>query len=452
MADKDGKKRKRHSNGLETPNKKAAVGGASASKGKITVSYSDDAALLRPVLVSTPGLTAPSIPFEPYAKALSSKHAGKTPKPGTHHVLLHSSKHPRVDYTASPAVSDQHLSHYIALFDPATNKLQITPAHHLRLRSVPRKTAPIDEDHETKQRATYAAQREDLGKAFGTKKAQKFIASRTDNAIVKDAKGKGQHSDVQDAILESMANASTPATPQKQSTDAEDLLASKPIPRPNLSAETVEDVYPFHSLIPASDARLIPVKDWQTAARDEEAVLLSHRFPAFRLTPIGQGHDVLKLQALRYLALLLAFHDALTGGGRNGKKVPKKDVLLKKLGPVKEIWPEALIESVRLRFASPASGHTELPKWHLENLYTHVCALSLYIDDWRTNTTHLREDLKMENKQLSLYFAELGAKVGAPTEREREEGRWSKAQAGAMRVARLKLPLEFPKARVGRRR
>ncbi|KAK0250252.1 hypothetical protein B0A54_01466 [Friedmanniomyces endolithicus] len=450
MAEKDGKKRKRHSNGEEPPNKKSATETPNASAGKIKVTYSDED-LLRPVLVSTPGLTAPSIPFELYAKARSTNGASNTSKPGTHHVLLHSSKHPRLDYTAAPAVSDQYLSHYIAVFNPATSDLQITPAHHLSLRSVPRKTAPIDEDQPKKQRATYAAQREDLGKVFGTKKAQKFIASRTDNAIVKDVKGKGQKSDVQDAILESMANASAAATPQKQDAD-EDLLASKPIPRPNLSAATVEDVYPFHTLIPASDARLIPIKDWQDAARNNEEVMLGHRFPAFHLTPIGKGDDVLKLQALRYLALLLAFHDALTGGGRNGKKVPKKDVLLKKLGPVQEIWPEALIESVRLRFASPASGHTELPKWYLENLYTHMCALSLYIDDWRTNTTSLKEDLKMENKQISQYFVELGAKVGPPTEREREVGKLSKAQASAVRVASLKLPLEFPKARMGRRR
>jgi len=125
MAEKDGKKRKRRSNGEETSNKKLATGAANASAGKIKVTYSDDDSL-RPVLVSTPGLTPPSIPFELYVKARSANQASGTPKPGTHHVLLHSSKHPRLDYTAAPAVSDQYLSHHIAVFDPATNDLQIT--------------------------------------------------------------------------------------------------------------------------------------------------------------------------------------------------------------------------------------------------------------------------------------------------------------------------------------
>lgn len=33
---------------------------------------------------------------------------------------------------------------------------------------------------------------------------------------------------------------------------------------------------------------------------------------------------------------------------------------------------------------------------------THIAALSLYIDNWRTDTYDLREDLRMENKQYAL--------------------------------------------------
>ncbi|KAK4957273.1 DNA-directed RNA polymerase I subunit rpa49 [Elasticomyces elasticus] len=444
MAEKDGKKRKRQSEGAEkAPNKKAAI----------SVSYLDDIAL-HPLLVSTPGLTAPSIPFQAYTKPRSSRHTGKTPNPTTHDILLHSSAHQRVDYTAAPSTTDQYLAHYLAVFDPATNSLQITPAHHLNLRSIPRKQAPIDEEAQKQQRATYTAQREDLGKAFGTKKAQKFIASRTDNAIDKDPKGKGKKSDVQDAILESMSVASTPQQQKTGTSNQDDLLTSKPIPRPNLTAENVEDIYAFDTLIPPSEARLIQVRDWQTAARANEPVMLGHRFPVFRLGAAAKSDEITKLKALRYIALLLAFHDSLTGGGRNGKKVPKKEALLKSLHPPgkPELWSEALIDSVRIRFASSASNHTEVPKWELEKLYTHICALTLYVDDWRTDTTAIREDLKMDAKQLGLYFAELGAKIVPPTERERADLGISKAQAGAMKFARLKLPLEFPKAGVGRRR
>lgn len=42
---------------------------------------------------------------------------------------------------------------------------------------------------------------------------------------------------------------------------------------------------------------------------------------------------------------------------------------------------------------------SDLNKWHLDNLMTHMAAISLYIDDWRSDTHDLREDLRLENKQ-----------------------------------------------------
>ncbi|KAK4543049.1 hypothetical protein LTR36_005826 [Oleoguttula mirabilis] len=444
MVDQENKKRKRQSNGAATANKKVAFEGAGAN---LKVTYTDDKAL-HPILLSTPGITAPAIPFDSYAKASSSKHTNAAPKPATHNLLLHSSQHPRLDYTATTSSLDQHQSHYIAVFDPATNNLQITPAHHLSLRSIPRK---ISDDIRAKQKTrSFAQQREQLGQEFGTKKAKKAIASKTENAITKggtgNGKGKGPQNDAQSAVLESMADSAAGA-PKKEDVER-DLLASKPIPKPNLSAESVEEVYTFNTLLPPSDARLVPVKEWQEKARADEEIKFSHRFPAHRVTAIGKGDDILRLKALSYLTLLLDFHDALQSGGRAAsKKVPKKDILDKKLAA----WPDQLVDAVRRRFSNPAN---ELPKWHMDNLYTHMCALSLYVDGWTTNTTDLKEDLKMENKVVAQYFNELGCKAGAPTERERERmGKGvGKAQAAAMRMARLKLPLEFPKARVGRKR
>lgn len=435
MAEKEGKKRKRQTDGVDGPRtKKAAVEGGSI---KVTHHNQDG---LQPVLVSAPGLTAPSIPFDTYAKPLSKEHAQKEVTPGTHNLLLHSAKHPQVDYTASPSNLDQHLAHYIAVYDPNTNKLQITPAHHLSLRSAPRKTAVVDEEYDQHRRATYAAQKASLGQEFGTKKAKKAIASKTENAIGKDAKGKGKKDDVQDAIISAMAD-SAAATPRKDQL-ADDILASKPIPKPNLAAEDVEDVYSFDTLLPPNDARLVHIKDWQDKARAEEEVMLAHRFTAAHFLTTGKNDDVRRLKALRYIELLLDFHDALLKSGKAGKKVPKQ------LSTRLSAWPEQLVNSVRHRFALT----NELPKRELDNLYTHICALTLYVNHFRTNTQSLRDDLKMDNKQISQYFAELGARVTAPTERDREFLKLNKAQASTVRIAQLRLPLEFPKPRVGRKR
>ncbi|KAK4569841.1 DNA-directed RNA polymerase I subunit rpa49 [Recurvomyces mirabilis] len=440
MAGPEGKRRKRaRDDGDDAAAKSQKIGG------DVKVTYIEPEGL-HPVLLSTPGLITPSLPFDPYTKPKSTKSAGKPPKPTTHHLTLHSSHHQRVDYTANSSTTDHHLTHYLGIFDPTSSTLQLVPSHHLTLHAIPRKNNLTPSERAAKQhRKTYTTQREALGREFGTKKAQKILDSRTVNAITAPTpKGKGKALDVQDAILDSIAENTTPATKREEM--EQDLLSSKPIPRPNLQAETVEDVYPLSTLIPASDLHLIPSKDWLDAVNAGEAILFSHRFPAKRVEGIAKSEDMEKLKALRYLTLLLEFHDVLQTAGRGGKKVPKKEVMTQKLGA----WPTQLVESVRRFFANERG---ELGKWELERLWCWVCALGLFVSEgWRMEMSDLKLDLKMENKQLAQYFSELGAKVSAPSEKDREVFGMTKAQAAVSRVARLRLPLEFPKVRSGRRR
>ena len=441
MAQTELKKRKRQSQGHDVPNKKVAFDGT-ASSGKVKVTFTERSGL-HPVLVSAPGLTTPSVPFKPYSKTVSAKSSNEgIPKPSTHGLLLHSSKHPRLDYVASPITLDEHLSHYVAVFDPSRNQLEITSAHHLSLRSTLR-TEP--QDDQTSQRRTIGQQREDLGREFGTKKAKKAIADKTVNALVgKDSTANtGKKDDVQSAILDSMASA-TAATSQQRDEAAEAAFASKPIPRPNLAAETVEDVYSLNTLIPSQDMKLLTVKDWQEKTSTQTAFPLKHRYIAKRVQEIGAREDILRLKALSYLNLLLDFHEALQGG-KDRKKVPKKETLAQKCSS----YPQQLIDSVRLWFSDQGNA---LPKWHLQNFYTHICAISLYVDGWVTHMTDLKEDLKLEQKEMNQYFKELGCKVGPPTEAEMQRFKIKKAEASVRRVAKLKLPLDFPKARAGRKK
>ncbi|EME43224.1 hypothetical protein DOTSEDRAFT_89151 [Dothistroma septosporum NZE10] len=441
MAEKaSSKKRKRPSNGVDTPSKKVAIAG---NGDKVKVIHEE--AETYPVLLSAPGVNAPGVAFKAYSKAHSSKHTNASRvKPSTHDLLLQSSQHPRLDYTATSNSLDvtQQLSHYVAVYDPILKELRITPAHHLDLRSYLRSEA----QEEAEERLTIAKQREALGREFGTKKAKKAIDSKTVNAITQDPKGKGKVTDAQNAILEFVGNSTAGAAAKNDEEEAEALLAAKPIPRPNLAADNVEDVYTFDTLIPPSDARLVPTRDWQDKARAGEEIKFSHRFPAFRVAAAGKSDDRLKLTALRYLALLLEFHDALSNAGRAGKKVPKKDILAKRFSA----WPMQLVDAVRRRFADE-SGQA-LGKWQQDNLYTHICALSLYIDGWLTDTSNLKDDLKLEQRVISQYFHELGCKVSQPTETEANRYNLKKVERAVTRFARLKLPLDFPKPRAGRKK
>jgi DNA-directed RNA polymerase I subunit RPA49 len=444
MAEKEGKKRKRVSNGAESSNKRVAIPPPNARLTKVTFNHPNGP---HPVLVSSPGLNVPRIPFKAYSKPRSTKQSNnEAPKPSAHSLFLHSSEHPRLDYIATPNTLDQGLSHYVAVFDPAKNELQITPAHHLNLRSTLRlETA----EQEKQPRRTLGQQREALGREFGTKKAKKALDDKTVNALVGRGSGDKQMttSDVQSAILDSMGTPGGPAAVDEREALATSL-ASKPIPKPNLDAETVDEVYDLKILMPPQDAKLISIKEWLDDVKDDgkdgDEKKFNRAFLKKRVQDLAKRDDIVRLRALKYLHLLLDFHAALTPAGQ-GKKVPKKEVMERKMSS----WPETLVSNIRHRFANQSN---ELPKFYLERLYTHICALALYVDGFVTDTKDLREDLKLEQKEIVQYFRELGCKISAPTEKEREARKIkTKAEAGLMKIAKLKLPLEFPKPRAGRR-
>ena len=442
MAENENKKRKRVSNGIEPPNKKTAVT-PSATSNLAKVSFKD-AAGTPPVILSSPGLTTPQIPFKAYVKSrLTKQSQDDAPKPSTHSLLLHSSEHPRLDYTAAPSSVDDDSSHYIAIFDPERNQLQVSPAYRLSLRTSLRSETV---EQENKPRRTVGQQREDLGREFGTKKAKKALDDKTINALVGRGSGDKQAttSDVQSAILDSMSAPDGTAAPGEEEA-LEASLASKPIPKPHLAAETVEEVYSINSLMPPQDAKLVSVKEWQEKAKaNTEMTDLRRRFVANRVQATGERDDVSRLKALGYIYCLLDFHAALATAGK-GKKVPKKEIMDRKMSP----WPEALVSNIRHRFANQSN---EFPQFYLQRLYTHICALALYVDGFATDTRDLREDLKLEQKEIVQYFRELGCKILAPTDKERSERNILKAEASTIKMAKLKLPLDFPKVRSGRRR
>ncbi|TIA58617.1 RNA polymerase I associated factor, A49-like protein [Aureobasidium pullulans] len=435
MAGPDDKKRKRAAEGVDAPNKKA-------SSAAINVRFPAPRDELYPVVAAAPGLNVPSAPFKPFVKANSTKKDSDSPAPSTHSLLLHSSSHARLDFTAQQQ-STSDLTHYVAVYDPQSSSLQVLPAHSVTLRTNLR--AEAQEVAAQNAVRTFAQQREDLGQAFGTKKAKKALASKVENAITSNADRNrvgGKLDNVESAVMDSVKEASD-AMPAKQA-QQEEILASKPIPKPNLNATEAENVYPIGTLVPVADMKALTVKEWQDTVAAGEDVKLTSRFVAHRIAAIATRDDVQRLKALKYLMLLIEFNLALKQG-RGGKKVPPRDQLRQKLAE----WPETLIESVRRKF----SDNNELNKWHMDNLITHMAAISLFIDGYKTDTHDLREDLRLENKQMSQYFMELGCKVNNPTEKEQADFKIpNKAVAAQRRVAKLKIPLDFPKVRMMPRR
>ncbi len=42
---------------------------------------------------------------------------------------------------------------------------------------------------------------------------------------------------------------------------------------------------------------------------------------------------------------------------------------------------------------------SDMTKWKVDNLVTHICALALIVDNFETDVNDIREDLSLDNRQ-----------------------------------------------------
>jgi DNA-directed RNA polymerase I subunit RPA49 len=87
--------------------------------------------------------------------------------------------------------------------------------------------------------------------------------------------------------------------------------------------------------------------------------------------------------------------------------------------------------------------------WEQDNLMTHLAAMALYVDQYETDISDFKDDLRLEANKTIGYFRELGCRVGALSAKERDAQRLSAVEAKTKKVARLQIPLEFPKTARG---
>lgn len=440
MASSKEKKRKREQDGTTQPKKKAATS-EPAQLNTIKVGVIQLENNCPPIIATHPGLSLPSsTKFQAYTKPLPSKsstkrskHAASASAPSS--LLLHSSTHSKLDFTAkeeAPGGRESHLRHYIGAFDPVTGKLSIIEAKKMAVRGSVRSQQPKEEDMQGRIASKNMFElRTDLGHAFGTKKAKKALAAITENAII-DAERKMDGIAASSQAMMSVIGEVTNTMASKADLQAA-ADAAKPVPPGNFEAQSIQEVYTPQGLIGGELLNAIPIKEWQDAIKEGANKMLTSAFIASRLNAVGEGPDsVTRLKALRYLEFLITFSKLAKG---RSPRVPPPDKLRQLLQPA----PEPVIQNIRRKFSS----NQLIDKFHRDLLYTYCCALAAILSNFEFDTSTLRFDLGLDEKQFAQYFREIGGKakklVGA------EKG--TKVQ-----VAVLSLPLEFPKVRYQRPR
>lgn len=234
------------------------------------------------------------------------------------------------------------------------------------------------------------------------------------------------------AVMASIANATESMATLEELREQAD--ASKPRPKANIGAADIKDVYTIESLIGMETAKQIPVMDWEQTIKAKKEVIVSSRYVAHRIE--RRSSDIEKLRILRYVLLLIEFHNSAKPKRNGSKTLPKREDLRAAMGGV----PEALVESIKRKFSDAGV----LSRFKVDLLITHICALSCLVDNYEVDMFDLQEDLKVGTKEMAKYFREIGAKVTPLTEAQRQAQKLEKAAAAQHRLAKLRLPLDFP--------
>ncbi|CAK7227086.1 DNA-directed RNA polymerase I subunit rpa49 [Sporothrix curviconia] len=389
-----------------------------------------------PVVATTPGLCVPdAIEFDSFSrtKSKSSKRA-RTTGPTTE-ILLHSSSHRTVDFTAKEdkALStDSTLQHYIGIYDPATGELEVVNAKKMEIRgNVRARDATKDQMTGVPVRKTNTDMKNELGQTFGTKKAKKAILSLTENAIgtrKRNADGSyvaEQMGDGDLVLMKTMEEATSGMATREELQAVVDK--AKPVPRGNYEAEDIQDVYVPSQIVGADVLASIPVRDWQQSAKAGEPISVYARYVAQRVAVVAIRDDALDhLRLMRYMYwLILYLQCARPGKERGTKRQPPREKLKEQM----DGCPDTVIQHIRQRFSDSGT----IRKFHVDLLMTHCAAFACILDNYEVDMLDLREDLKLEQKQMSQYFSEIGARIKVVKE-----------EAKTKHIAKLMLPLRFP--------
>jgi DNA-directed RNA polymerase I subunit RPA49 len=276
--------------------------------------------------------------------------------------------------------------------------------------------------------------RADLGQTFGTKKAKKALEDAVLNAISPSKKnGDNTPTKIDNSTRAILGSVGEIASTMTSREDLQAIVdAAKPVPKANLEADEIQDVYDPKNIIGSDILNLVPIREWQEKAKHKDSIQVSSRYVAARVNAIASSEEsVTRLRVLRYLYFVLLFWlHTKPGRQRDTRQLPPREKLKEALQPA----PEAVIENIRRKFSDAGT----LRKFHTDLLIAHCCVFACIVDNFEVDTQNLKDDLKLEQKKMNQYFHEIGARVRQVS---------NKAEGRTTHVARLALPLKFPQQR-----
>ena len=385
-------------------------------------------------------------------------------------LLLHSSNHPMIDYTAAEDAdpTSKYLKHYVAAYDPVSGQLQVTEAKKMTARSSVRQQDPSQEEDassESKPTTNYSS-RAALTHAFGTKKSKKAVQSVAENKLLSQG-ADNLESPISNALLASMP--AREVADRLTDSPASAIQSNKPLPVPDLTTNDIRNFYPQSSLVfppPASETlSKMPVDEWQDSIKKSQPITSGSRFVSIAADHVVKAvnanpgnNDVRQtMQMLRYVLVLIELAKQVTKMHSDKRLPPLEKWKLWFTGSI----PQPLLQKIIENFCPNGMGPS---KANITLLRTTILALTLHVPppngNWGSGVLaaqpyDIQQDLSLNPEDVRKLYRELGCKYELATDAELE--RWgllklkkTKEKTQAPKFAKLKFPVEFPKPSRGK--
>ncbi|KAK2465155.1 hypothetical protein APHAL10511_002847 [Amanita phalloides] len=332
----------------------------------------------------------------------------------------------------------------VSIYDRATGQVTVLPVAKSpyilsrtvkALKTIPSAPAP--------SALEYKEARTTLGQTFGTKKAKAAIRAEERSHIdVSAMEG------VMDFVMEGIEKGSGGLLTQEGAKETADT--NRLIPSYSASATEPKNIYPLHGIIPESEWKTLSVSAFEQAESERDRIALlpfqSSEWINSHLRRLMAESGKVKrknLKLLIYISAMFMFHKIALS-----KRIEKHRLDAKMTG-----ISELVIDGLLSRFSEVARGSNEhqMTTKTETTLLTHLFALCLRVDNYATDTTIIAHDLSMKVPSVNQLFKSLGCKMAALDAQQLSRLGLPQSAATNKRAV-LSAPVEFPKARVGKKR
>ncbi|KAJ1646369.1 DNA-directed RNA polymerase I subunit rpa49 [Coemansia asiatica] len=409
---------------------------SSSIKDKVSISIDITNANIQPVLAKFTSAVPPvASTFDTYKCLDSSKKD----------ACIVVSENEKIEYVGQNYEDGKPLSmgskYLVGVYDKATNTVTFRQAPIVEVRTVIKSLKGAKGVHDRVIGDKVVQARNELGEAFGNKKAKAQIRAEVRNKINMDAV-KGDMDVIEASIGERVS--SMPSN--KDLADDADL--SRPVPKYNAETKVPSEIFDMDDVLPKanqSQINIIPLLKASGAEDVKQKIAARSPFLLKKIEGILNvtKPDVASLRRALYLGYLIRFYAMQT------RAIQKRDSCIQSLGCSPEI-----ADFIYDRFAECTAGAINPDGSPIfvktaateTKLACHISVLMLSLNNWVMYPSEMAADLGIPSKKAEKYLQNVGCKIETVSADEIAKHTFGKrAKLGASKKAVLIAPIKFPK-------